>query len=150
MGDAADLAELLHLPALACAAGAGPEQRAQAGADRVFVWNQPYAAQSDAAALLDCLRDPLVALLLPSSANGSDLAPRVAARLGAACLLDCAEVIPGPDGLEVLRWAFDDRVQERWQVPTDLPLVATMRKGRGAPFPRPKPLNVVERFPPPN
>ena len=149
MGDAADLAERVRLPALAFAAGADPRRLALAGAERVFAWKQPYAAERAAAALLDCLSDPPLAVLFPSSANGSDLAPRVAAKLGAACLMDCAEVSPGPDGLEVLRWAFDDRVQERWQVPGDVPLVATMRTGRGAALPRPRPLNVVEHFPSP-
>jgi electron transfer flavoprotein alpha subunit len=148
MGDAADLAERLELPAVAFAAGADPGLLAEAGAERVYVCDEPYAAEPHAEAVLGCLVEPPRALLLPSSANGSDLAPRLAARLGAACLMDCAEVAPAADGLEVVRWAFDDRVQERWHVPVDLPLVATMRSGsRGAPRPRPRSLQLA--FPSP-
>src|SRR5205807_2133372 len=134
MGDAADLAEQLEQPALAFAAGADPELLAQAGAERVHVCELPYAAETHAPALLGCLEEPPSAVLLPGSASGSDLAPSLAAGLGAACLLDCAGVVPVADGLEVVRWAFDDRAQERWHVPAGLPLVATMRPGgRGAP-----------------
>jgi len=144
MGDAADLAEQLEQPALAFAAGADPELLAQAGAERVHVCELPYAAETHAPALLGCLEEPPSAVLLPGSASGSDLAPRLAAGLGAACLLDCAGVVPVADGLEVVRWAFDDRAQERWHVPAGLPLVATMRPGgRGAPRPRPRPLRAV-------
>src|SRR5262249_33223085 len=78
---------------------------------------------------------PLV-MLLPGSANGSDLAPRLAARLGAACLLDCAWLRPAPDGLQAARWAHDDRALERWQVPEGATLVATLRpRSRGPPRP---------------
>jgi electron transfer flavoprotein alpha subunit len=143
MGDAADLADRLDLPAIAFAAGADPRLLAGAGADRVYVCEQPYAAESHAAALASCLQEPPKAVLLPGSANGSDLAPRLAAGLDAACLMDCAGIVPDADGLAVVRWAFDDRAQERWRIPPGLPLVATMRPGsRGAPRSRPRPLRL--------
>ena len=149
MGDAADLGAQLGLPAVAFAAGADPELLAGAGAGQVFVREQPYAAESDAEAMLGCLREPPVAVLLPGTPNGSDLAPRLAARLGAACLMDCAAVYPAAGGLGVTRWAHDDRAQECWRVPPGLPLVATVRPGsRGAPHPRPRPLNLG--LPPPS
>jgi electron transfer flavoprotein alpha subunit len=150
MGDAADLAERLGVPAVAFAAGGEPRELAEAGADRVYLWRQHYVAESEAEALAACMSEPPRAVLLPGSANGSDLAPRLAARLGAACLLDCEQVVPDADGLGVVRWAYDDRAQERWCVPPGLPLVATMRPGsRGAPLPRPRPLRVVQVEHPP-
>lgn len=150
MGDAADLAEQLGVPAVAFAAGADPGRLAEAGAERVYVWRQHYLAESEAEALAGCLSEPPRAILLPGSANGSDLAPRLAARLGAACLMDCERVIPEGGRLEVTRWAFDDRAQERWCLPAGQTLVATMRPGsRGAPRPRPLPLRAVEVEHPP-
>jgi electron transfer flavoprotein alpha subunit len=147
LGDAADLAERLDLPAVAFAAGADPQRLADAGAERVYVGEQPYAAESHAEALARCFEEPPRAVLLPGSANGSDLAPRLAARLAAACLMDCAAIVPDGDGLSVVRWAFDDRAQECWHVPPGLPLVATVRPGsRGAPRRRPRPLRLL---PPP-
>ena len=145
MGDAADLAEQLDLPAVAFSAGADPERLADAGAERVYLGEQPYAAESHAEALARCChQEPPTAVLLPGSANGSDLAPRLAARLGAACLIDCAGAVPDGDGLAAVRWAFDDRAQECWRVPPRLPLVATVRPGsRGAPRRRPRPLRLV-------
>ena len=133
MGDAADLAEAFSIPAWAVAAGADPAALAAAGAERTFVIEGPYDAEIHSAAIASICAQPLV-VLLPGSANGSDLAPRLAARLGAACLLDCAWLRPAPDGLLAARWAHDDRAMERWQVPEGTTLVATLRPGsRGAP-----------------
>jgi len=145
MGDAAELAEALNVPALAVAAGADsdPVALASAGADRVFVLGGPYDAETHAAAMAALLATPPSAVLLPGTADGSDLGPRLAGAIGAACLLDCAWVRPAAGGLLAARWAHDDRVVERWHVPEDVALVATLRPGsRGAPRPRPRPLQV--------
>ncbi|HKA11571.1 MAG TPA: electron transfer flavoprotein subunit alpha/FixB family protein [Candidatus Dormibacteraeota bacterium] len=136
MGDAADLAEALGVPAWGVAAGTDPAALAAAGSERIFMIDGPYDATIHSAAIASICVTPLV-MLLPGSANGSDLAPRLAARLGAACLLDCAWLRPAPDGLQAARWAHDDRALERWQVPEGATLVATLRpRSRGAPRPR--------------
>src|SRR5262249_56214425 len=110
--------------------------RGAAGSERIFMIDGPYDATIHSAAIASICVTPLV-MLLPGSANGSDLAPRLAARLGAACLLDCAWLRPAPDGLLAARWAHDDRALERWQVPEGATLVATLRpRTRGAPRPR--------------
>jgi electron transfer flavoprotein alpha subunit len=140
MGDAADLAEELGTTAGAIAAGASPDALAAAGAERVLVLDAPYDAGVHAAAIAGALERPL-AVLLPGTANGTDLAPRLAARLGAACLLDCAWLRAGAGGARHVmagRWAHDDRALERWLAPDGLPVVATLRPGsRGTPRPRP-------------
>ena len=142
MGDAADLAEELGASAAAIAAGAYPEALAAAGAERVLLLDAPYDAETHAAAVAGAVVGA-AAVLLPGTANGADLAPRLAALLGAACLLDCAWLRADPAGLLAARWAHDDRAQERWLVPAGLPLVATLRPGsRGAARPRPRPLEV--------
>jgi electron transfer flavoprotein alpha subunit len=143
MGDAADLAAELGTAAGAIAAGADPASLADAGAEVVAVLDGGHDAEAHAAALSAWLEAP-AAVLLPGSANGSDLAPRLAARMGAACLMDCAWLRAGPDCIEAARWAHDDRALERWDVPAGTPLVATVRPGaRGAPRRRPHPPEVV-------
>jgi electron transfer flavoprotein alpha subunit len=155
MGDAAELAEALGVPAVAVAAGGEPEALAAAGASRVLTLAAPYDAEVHAAAIAGALPQPPAALLLPGTGDGSDLAPRLAGLLGAACLLDCAWLRPGlsgpqpagPEGVALVagRWAHDDRALERWEVPAGTPLVATMRPGsRGSPRPRTRPLQVEE------
>ena len=151
MGDAAELAEALEVPALAVAAGADADAAAlaSAGADRVFELDAAYDAETHAAAIAALVESPPLAVLLPGTADGSDLGPRLAAAIGAACLLDCAWVRPAAGGLLAARWAHDDRALERWHVPQGLTLVATLRPGsRGAPRPRPRPL-LIERLPEP-
>jgi electron transfer flavoprotein alpha subunit len=146
MGDAADLSAELGVPAFAIAAGADPAALAAIGADRVFVLDAPYDAEVHAAAVAGRLAAPPRAVLLAGTTDGVDLAPRLAARLEAACLMDCSWLRAAPAGLLAVRWAHDDRAQERWLVPDGLPLVATLRPGgRGAPRPRPRPA-AVERL----
>ncbi|TMC01002.1 MAG: hypothetical protein E6J41_33725, partial [Chloroflexi bacterium] len=116
MGDAADLAEELGAAAGAIAAGAAAETLAAVGAERVLTLAAPYDAEVHANAVAAAVGEPR-AVLLAGTARGADLAPRLAARLGAACLLDCAWLRAGPAGLLVARWAHDDRALERWLVP---------------------------------
>ena len=151
MGDAADLAEALGAKARAIATGIDAAVLAAAGAESVLVLDAPYRADVYAAAIADAVGQRPPAVLMPGTANGSDLAPRLGVRLGAACLLDCAWIRPEAGGLAAARWAYDDRVLERWDVPAGVPLVATMRPGsRSNPTPRPRqpevePLNAPER-----
>jgi electron transfer flavoprotein alpha subunit len=143
MGDAADLAEDLDVTAGAIATGPDAAALAAVGAERVLTLDAPYDAEVHAEAVARAVGHP-TAVLLPGSANGGDLAPRLAARLGGACLLDCAWLRRDPAGLLVARWAHDDRAQERWLVPEGLTLVATIRPGsRGVPRPRTRPLAVT-------
>lgn len=148
MGDAAELAEVFGVPAVGVAAGADPEALAAAGAVRVLALEVPYEPEVHVQSMVAALTEPPLAILLPGTADGSDLAPRLAAALGAACLLDCAWLRPrpgDPPGVVVARWAHDDRAMERWEVPLGLPLVATVRPGsRGAPRSRPQPLQVQQ------
>jgi electron transfer flavoprotein alpha subunit len=140
MGDAADLAEELGTFACAIAAGpdADPAALAAAGAERVLTLEAAPDAEVHANAIAAADAEPR-AVLLPGSATGADVAARLAARLGAACLLDCAWLRADPDGVLAARWAHDDRALERWHVPAGLPLVATVRPGaRGAPRQRPR------------
>lgn len=147
MGAAAELAEAAEMAAVAVAAGAEPETLAAAGASRVLVLDPTCDPEVHARAVATALSEPPLAVLLPGTTDGSDLAPRLAALLGGACLLDCAWLRLGPGGLVVARWAHDDRAMERWEVPSGLPLVATVRPGSyGAPAPRPRPLR-VQRLP---
>jgi electron transfer flavoprotein alpha subunit len=144
MGDAADLAEELGGGAAAIAAGADPDALAAVGAERVLTLAAPYDAEVHTGAIAPAIGEPR-AVLLAGTARGSDLAPRLAARLGAACLLDCAWLRADPAGLLAARWAHDDRALERWLVPEGMPLVATVRPGgRGAPRPRPRQAEVAE------
>jgi len=146
MGDAADLAEALGVPAWGVSAGGDPAELAAVGAERVFVLDGRYDAETHAAAIASICATPLV-ILVPGTANGSDLAPRLAARLGVACLLDCAWLRPAPGGLQAARWAHDDRALERWRVSPGTALVATLRPAsRGAPWPRPRQPH-IERLP---
>jgi electron transfer flavoprotein alpha subunit len=144
MGDAADLAEELGVPAGAVAAGADLEELAAAGAERVLLLDAPYEAAGHANAIAGAIGEAR-AVLLAGTARGAGLAPRLAAKLDAACLLDCAWLRADPAGLLVGRWAHDDHAVERWLVPEGMPLVATFRPGaRGAPRPRPRQAEVAE------
>jgi electron transfer flavoprotein alpha subunit len=145
MGDAADLAEELGTAAGAIAAGTGadPAALAAAGAERVLTLAAPPDAEVHANAIAAAIAQPRV-VLLPGTAAGADVAPRLAAGLGAACLLDCAWLRADPAGVLAARWAHDDRALERWLVPAGQPLVATVRPGaRGAPRPRPRQAEVT-------
>jgi len=143
LGDGIELAGAAGTEAWAvCEAGRGPEPEVLAGlgADRVVVLDAPDDPEVRAATLAGAMARPPLAVLLPATTAGADLAPRLAVLLDAECLLDCARLRPAAGGLIAARWAHDDRVHERWEVPGDVPLVATLRsEGRGAPRPRPRP-----------
>jgi electron transfer flavoprotein alpha subunit len=147
MGEAADLARELGAPAAAVAVGIEPHRLAEAGAE-VVVALEAEGAEAQVAAALEPLRGAR-AVLFAGDAAGSAVAPRLAAGLGAACLLDVARLRARPDGIEVARWAHDDRAQERWLVPPELPLVVALRAVRGPAPVRPRPLRLLRAGAPP-
>jgi electron transfer flavoprotein alpha subunit len=152
LGVAAELAHGLGGSVRAVTSTGEPERLAALGADRVYVVDglDEYDAERWVTALTGCLgQERPAAVLLPAGAAGDDLAPRLAAALDAACVMDCAALRPQAGGLLVLRWAHDDRVQERWLAPPGLPLVAALRVGgRGTPPSRLRPMD-VRRLPAP-
>ena len=151
VADTVDLGEALDLEVNAvCFDSGAPRLLAGVGVARSFLVENVdhYEAETHSAALRGCMGEATIpAVVLPASANGADLAPRLAAELGAACLLDCARIRPaGRDGLMVERWAHDDRAQERWKVPAGLTLVATLRSSAHRPLRRrPRPARVLKR-----
>ncbi|HKF76021.1 MAG TPA: electron transfer flavoprotein subunit alpha/FixB family protein [Candidatus Dormibacteraeota bacterium] len=149
VADAEDLAGALGGPLWVVAAGGDPAALAACGADRVLLLDAPYDPEVHTDAIASCLAGAPRAYLLPGDAHGSELAPRLAARLGAACLLDCAWVRPAGPGLAAARWAHDDRALERWEVPAGLPLVATLRPGERGSAGRRGPPADVSRLPAP-
>ncbi len=101
LGRARELAGALGGKAVAFLPGAGVTPLARTlgprGADIVQVADHPllaqYTTEGYAAALCDALRaEPPSVVLIGSTAHGRDLAPRVAARLGAAIVTDCASL----------------------------------------------------------
>jgi electron transfer flavoprotein alpha subunit len=101
LGEASRRAAELGLPAAAVVVGAGLDalasELAAAGAAKVFLLDNPglaaYAAPAYAAVLADWARAAApVAVFFPATAMGKDLAPRLAARLGAAMASDCVKV----------------------------------------------------------
>ncbi len=152
LGVAAELAHGLGGRVRAVTGTGKPERLAALGADRGYVVDglDEYDAERWVTALTGCLgQERPAAVLLPAGAAGDDLAPRLAAALDAACVMDCAALRAQAGGLLVLRWAHDDRVQERWLAPPGLPLVAALRVGgRGTPPSRPRPMD-VRRLPAP-
>lgn len=146
MGDAADLGQALGVPTFAFSAGAEPEVLAAAGAEHIYQLPLPYDPEVHTATMAKLLQDfpqPARAILFPATGTGNELAPRLASCLQAVCQLDCALVRAVDGSLCTLRWAFDDRAQEKWEIPSGLTLVATVRSGSGNPWPRPKSLQVT-------
>lgn len=101
LGKGIELARKLgaQLAAVVAGADAGAHVRALAvrGADRVYVAENEslyrYATAAYASLLADAItRHRPVVVLLPSTTNGRDLAPRVAARLGVGLTADCVDL----------------------------------------------------------
>jgi electron transfer flavoprotein alpha subunit len=111
------------------------------GADRVYLGQSPalaaYATEPYVAALAESIRrhDPY-AVLIPSTAQGRDLAPRLAARLGVGLTGDCIGLeIDGQGRLVQLKPAFGGHIVARILTRTR-PAMATVRPGV---FPPPLP-----------
>lgn len=147
LADARELAARLGGPVWALLLGDRvPEERipplAHHGADRVLCIEheslEPYTTDAWLAALTDlCARHRPALLLAAHTAVGRDLAPRLAARLGAACASDCVELRVGEGGgVEATRHAFADRVSQTLALEGPAPAIATLRPGVAG-LPRP-------------
>jgi electron transfer flavoprotein alpha subunit len=101
LGKGIELARKLdaRLAAVVVGADAGAHARALAvrGADRVYVAENELLDRYSTAAYASLLTDAItrykpIVVLLPSTSNGRDLAPRVAARLGVGLTADCVDL----------------------------------------------------------
>ncbi len=79
-------------------------------------------------------RHPAAALLMPASTIGDDLAPALAAHLGAAVALDCDSVALDGDAVVARRAGFDRKVMTTFAAAKGALLIATLRDG-AAPAP---------------
>lgn len=89
----------------------------------------PYRTEPFAKAIADLASEkkPL-AILLPATSQGKDLAPRIAARLGAGLATDCVEVESDPAGaLTFTRPIFAGKALETISIPEARPQMATLR-----------------------
>jgi electron transfer flavoprotein alpha subunit len=110
LSEAKRRADELGLPAAAAVAGddSFASDLFAHGAAKVFVLDNPqlasYSSQGYAMALAELVRETApAAVFLAASAMGKDLAPRLAARLGAALASDCTKVAVKDGGLEFTR-----------------------------------------------
>jgi electron transfer flavoprotein alpha subunit len=111
--------------------GALVDELAAFGADRVFVYDAPgfaaYATEAYARALAHAIGEakPSV-VLVPFTALGKDLAPRVAARVGAGLVSDCVELSMKEGRLEARRPMYAGKAFAlvRWEAD---PQMATLR-----------------------
>lgn len=129
------LADALNGKVEAVVVGSGVAGLAQAlaaqGADRVRVYDDPalaaYATEPYARALAQAITEVKpVALLVPFSALGKDLAPRVAARVGAGLVSDCVALSLKDGRLEARRPVYAGKAYAtvRWD---GEPQMATLR-----------------------
>ncbi len=133
--EGARLAGLLGTPFHVAAIGHGIERAAAAlggyGASRVLVVDgEPYAsyvgeAWAGAAAEI-ARRTGARTVLLPASSLGKDLAPQVAARLGAGLVADCVAFAVDGSEVEAVRPVYAGKARVRVRS-TGAPLVATLR-----------------------
>jgi len=111
------------------------EALGQHGADNVYLVEQPllehYTTDGYVLAVTDLVRkgDPSI-LLLAATAQGRDLAPRLAARLNTTLVSDCAILKVNDQGLlEMTRPTFGGRVYATMICSSSRPQVITMRPG---------------------
>jgi electron transfer flavoprotein alpha subunit len=157
LAKAGELAAVLGGPVEAVAIGAGGEHAAAlaaAGADRVLLAEGPalvpYTTEAHAAILADAIRarSPRV-VLLAASAQGRDLAPRVAARLGLGLTGDAIDLDVDAEGrVRQHKPAFGGSIVAPI-VSRTRPEMATVRPGvLAAARPDPSRRAVVERLAP--
>lgn len=112
VSEARRLSEPLGGPVTSVLVGSGVEGLAAElgayGADAVQLFDQPelalYATEPYARALAQAIQEAQPsAVLVPFTAMGKDLAPRVAARLGAGLISDCVALTPREGRLEARR-----------------------------------------------
>jgi electron transfer flavoprotein alpha subunit len=130
---------------VALAAGSGVTAAAQTlfgyGADEVVVADAPALKEYLMAAYLNVVQallaqQPCSLLIFPASTCGNDLAPAVAAALGAACVLDAVDLKAAAGKLAARRIEFDRKVFTDYAAVGDRPLVITAKDGI-APAPSP-------------
>jgi electron transfer flavoprotein alpha subunit len=101
LGKGIELARRLDARLAAFVAGAGASAHVRAltahGADRVYLAEDERLARYTTAAYTSLIVDAIMihnpmVVLLPSTSNGRDLAPRVAARLGVGLTADCIDL----------------------------------------------------------
>jgi electron transfer flavoprotein alpha subunit len=125
-----------RLAAVVAGADAGAHAKALAahGADKVYVAADDGLARYTTAAYTSLLADAITAykpivVLLPSTSNGRDLAPRVAARLGAGLTADCVYLDVNESGsLIQYKPAFGGNIVALIYSRT-LPQIATVKPG---------------------
>lgn len=138
LGKGIELAGKLNARLAAFVAGANigdqVEILAAHGADMVYVADDQRLATYTTAAYTSLLVDAIkiykpVIVLLPSTSNGRDLAPRVAARLAVGLTADCIDLDVNPDGLLVqYKPAFGGNIVALIYSRT-LPQIATVKPG---------------------
>ncbi|MBV9121443.1 MAG: electron transfer flavoprotein subunit alpha/FixB family protein, partial [Chloroflexi bacterium] len=138
LGEALSLAGKLNSPTAAVLIGSGVAAHASDlgahGADRVYVADDPRLEHYDTELYTEVLaelikRERPYIVLLPSTANGRDWAPRVAARLGLGLTGDCIAFELNDDDLLVqLKPAFGGNIVAPILSKT-LPQMATVRPG---------------------
>jgi electron transfer flavoprotein alpha subunit len=107
----------------------------RAGADRVFVCDDPGLQRYNFAGYAAAVRSAFDAaspslVLLPATAMGRDLAPRVATRLGIPWIPDCLELVHGDDGsLRARKSMYGGKVFSTLETRGEPPFVATIRPG---------------------
>jgi electron transfer flavoprotein alpha subunit len=115
-------------------AGAHAKALAVSGADRVYVAENAGLARYSTAAYASLLTDAItkykpIVVLLPSTSNGRDLAPRVAARLGVGLTADCVDLDISESGSLVQhKPAFGGNIVALIYSRT-LPQIATVKPG---------------------
>jgi electron transfer flavoprotein alpha subunit len=88
----------------------------------------PSEAAATALAAAVALARPAI-LLAPGTTAGRDYAPRLAARLGAACAADCVDLTLENGTLVALRTVLGGRLQSRVELPAAELRIATVRAG---------------------
>lgn len=68
-------------------------------------------------------------LLLPASTQGNDLAPLLASETGAACVVDCQEVVQDNAALSWRKVEFDGKVYTHYAGATGVPQIVTLKDG---------------------
>jgi electron transfer flavoprotein alpha subunit len=126
-------------------------QLAKFGADTVIVTEhaalERYNPEAIAATLADRIRSGGYRLVIfPTSALGSDLAPRVAAKLGVGLVTDVTDITLQSDGVAVKHPAYIGKVNATVTITSDPALVA-VRANMFTPVERPH-AGTVERMPP--
>ncbi|ABG99860.1 electron transfer flavoprotein alpha/ beta subunit (plasmid) [Rhodococcus jostii RHA1] len=138
LGKAVELAHALEAEVIAVAVGANAGEYASElgyyGADRVVIADHPAFAQYSSERFCSALETVLTTveprvMLFPSTVQGRDLAPRLAARRGLGLTADCVDLEMDPEGFLVQhKPAFGDALVAHILSST-FPQMASVRPG---------------------